>query len=420
MLGGRIIGEGVDGCVFSEPMWPCASGASGMPNSKDPRYVSKLVPLKDEESEFLKSAARLLGPERSKYLAGLHGECAPANSFNPPKSKEKDVFKTGLKSVQSWQKRGQACEGLKDILKSGNPISKDHKIMFISRYPMSVSSWIETLQKTQQPYSVIMKQVERAIPTFLDVLQQLVQGQSEQLIHIDLHTGNIFVKEPLEFGIADFGHCVFRRYSDVSTHVSFYSTFLVGYIAKYSFYSGEYSQVPLEARLLNFCYKKSMESVSPAQLVKAWESDYEVRQFSAGSKDVVSVHKGVMLDYLLKKPLFIAMIETIQAISRKVKATLEPVALVHSLRQNEKDVLDYILSRYTVISPVNTITEDIMNIYQNQPMITKKGIGSSSLIRFIIQAILAPYDQDGSSLVESVKSVGMADMRILWSDVVKV
>ncbi len=81
MLGGKVIGEGVDGCIFTNSMWPCESGSTNVPDSKDKKYVSKIVSIEDTESENLKMAARLIGPELSKkYLAGLHGECKPANS----------------------------------------------------------------------------------------------------------------------------------------------------------------------------------------------------------------------------------------------------------------------------------------------------------------------------------------------------
>jgi len=55
----------------------------------------------------------------------------------------------------------------------------------------------------------------------------------------------------------------------------------------------------------------------------------------------------------------------------------------------------------------------------NQPLIDKRGIGTNNLIRFMILGILAPYDQEGSSLSKALMVVQGADMRVLWFDVLK-
>jgi hypothetical protein len=417
MLGGRIIGEGVDGCIMSEPMWPCTTSSQSVINSKDSHYVSKVVSVKDEESENLKMAARILGPDlSSRYIAGLQGECVPADKVH--KSSNTNSMKSVERAVLTWSKKGQACAELKDKLVKGQDISKSSKIMIISKYDATVSGWVETLQK---PYKATINDVEKAIPQFILVLQKLYQGREEQLIHIDLHTGNIFVRllgtKGLELGLADFGRCMFRR-NGVDPSKTFYGEFLIDYISRNEFFCN-YSQVPLESRLMNFCYIKNLESVSPSNLVRAWENDNTVRMSAAGSSDLIEVNRTQMISYLLKRVLFIAMVEHIQAICKKIRASPNNyIALYNSFTSNEKIVIQFILTRYSIISPINTINEGIMSRY-NEKLIDSKGKGTNTLVNFIMTAILAPYDQEGSSLVKALSTVEAADMGIIWADVVR-
>jgi len=114
MLGGKIIGEGVDGCVSKTPMWPCVAGTEGIPSPDDTHYVSKIVSNKDTEPELLKMAAELLGPDlSSKYLAKLQGECKPANPLNPPSQKNAASMAQTKANIQAWQRKGQACGELR-------------------------------------------------------------------------------------------------------------------------------------------------------------------------------------------------------------------------------------------------------------------------------------------------------------------
>ena len=419
MLGGKIIGEGVDGCVLSEPMWPCSSSdANSMPKSTNSRYVSKVVSINDPESDNLKMAARILGPElSSRYIAGLQGECKPADKINPEASKNIESMKSAERAVITWPKKGQACGELKSGLMKDMDISKRTKVMIISKYDATVSGWVEKLEK---PYKVAMKEIEKAIPQFMVVLQKLYQGHQEQLIHIDLHTGNIFVRlqaNRLEFGLADFGRCMFRRHG-VDPSRTFYGDFLIDYVSRNEFFCN-YSQVPLESRLMNFCYIKKFDNSSPIVLVKAWENDNTVRMSATGSTDLIEVNRSQMISYLLKRVLFIGMIEQIQSVCKKIR--LNPNnhdSLYKSLNDTEKLVIQFILTRYSILSPLNTISEDIMNRY-NEKLIDSQGKGTNTLVRFLMAGIVAPYDQDGSSLVKALSAVETGDMGIIWADVAR-
>ena len=416
MIGGRIIGEGVDGCILSEPMWPCATSSTIGVSAKDAHYVSKVVSVKDEESDNLKMAARILGPQlSSRYIAGLEGECIPADKVNP--SSNTESMKSVERAVLTWPKKGQACAELKNKLVKGQDISKTSKIMVISKYDATVSVWVEILKT---PYKATMKEVEKAIPQFMMILQKLYQGNQEQLIHIDLHTGNIFVRllsSGIEFGLADFGRCMSRR-QGVDPSRTFYGDFLIGYISRNEFFCN-YSQVPFESRLLNYCYRKNLDNVSPSVLVKSWENDNEVRMSAAGSTDIIEVNRSQMISHLLKRVLFIAMLEKIQSICKKIRLNPDDhMALYKSLNDTEKLVIQFILTRYSILSPLNTISEDIMNKY-NEKLIDSQGKGTNALVRFLMVGIMTPYDQEGSSLVKALSAVEAGDMGIIWSDVMR-
>jgi hypothetical protein len=344
-----------------------------------------------------------------------------------------ETYKSVESTLLSWNPKGQACGNLKSLIKTGKGISNTHKVMYISRYDTSVKDWISDTKDTMKH---IIDITIPAIKPLLNVLQMLYQGSNEQLIHIDLHVGNIFVKQnPIQFGLTDFGHCLLRRSTDTKEvqAKSFFGKYLCDYICHYDF-SIDYSQVPLESRLLNFCFKKNMESATPGNLVKSWVA--QVNTIKSGSTDLITMEVDMFIEHLLKKPLFIAFIEVIQRISKKLKINpTNPILLVQSLTQEEQTVIEFILTRYSSISPINTITEAIMMLPTIHPVSIHTRITVHSyfgkkfkeaptatsklhyLIDFLIKAIMAPYEQDGSSLSAAFASVQGGDLRIIWDDV---
>jgi len=414
MEGGRILGEGVDGCILATPMWPCAAGTvvgkDVPPNPKDPNYVSKIVPKKDGESEFLRAAARILGPEVSmKYLAGMKSECAPANSAHPPDKSELAEFQDSKAALLSTKKI-QACRSLKGAFQSSKGITSDMKVMHITRYPMTCVEWANKMLGITEAYPHVLKVTQSAIPDFLRILQMFVQGR-EQLIHTDLHTNNIFVRpfsnDTIQFGIADFGRCYLRQTGVVSPQ--FFGGYLCEYIVRYDIYTG-FSQMPLEARILNYCYRKHVENRGPSALIKEW---YQETLRHPKSNDPVLFNLKKTLDYLTKRPLFIAMLEHMISIVKKLRATpTDPVTLTRALTASEVKVVEYILTRYTVLMPINTIAETVVSI-------SDTGLTDNNpMAEFIIRAVSAPYEH-GSSLASELDAVIHADLSIAWSDVMR-
>lgn len=387
MSGGKIIGEGEDGCVFSEPMWPCKSNTDQIIDIDSSSYVSKLVKKEDNESEYIKVATRILGPQLSAvHLVTLKGECSPSTESE------------NKAALLAWDSK-QACGKLKKELKQKHDITSDHKIMYMARYPMTLSQWGS---------SINLRYVEAAIPPFLSILQKLYQNPSEQLINLDLHAGNIFVRplaRSIQFGLADFGHCLFRQHM-VGSGVLFYGKYLCDYIDAYELYH-DYIQIPFEARFLNFIYKKHLDTLSPGDCIKAWLRDPNVIKHQSDILDASMIDHSRTMDELLSKPLFIAMIEILQSISRKLSQYKTPTQVTQSLSTNEKTVLEFIITRYGCISPINIIASICL-------MNTKP---SKALLEFVRNTIRAPYDQVGSSITSAVRSVQGADLGIVWTDV---
>jgi hypothetical protein len=446
MEGGRILGEGVDGCVFSEPMWPCAQGTTQgqIPDTKDAGVVSKIIKSTDTESKYLEASNRILGPELSKiYLAGLRGQCKPANSSHPPASQNLESFKKDQAAVLEWKNSQEACGDLKRRIKSGKGITNEHKLMYISRYPSTLNEWSQSIRAKNIPISYTMNAVNDAIPNFIYILQLFYQNPSEQLVHLDLHHANIFVRaqsNSVQFGIADFGHCLLRQYSNPASNIDFIPRYIKTYQERYELFAF-YKQIPLEARILNFCFKRNMDDTDPAYLVTEWMKNEDVVQQSY-LNDIVAAAAKYYMGNFLKRPLFIAMVELLQGISSKMRR--EPLVL----NSDETVAMEFIVTRYMAVSPFVTICEQMLNLFpdtvtraeitnivtahyarpvlQPQQQQIKNIVGGGStvsqfynLIEFIIRVLEAPYTQVGSSLSSALKAVQGADLRIVWSDIAR-
>jgi hypothetical protein len=413
MLGGGIIGEGADGCVFADPMWPCKTGSKNVPSSKDTRFVSKMVKKTDSEADVLKFAMQILGPELNKYIVGIYGECEPADKQHSPDIRNVNSYVASEKAVSKWTSNKYPCGDLKQMVYNGMNVSKDHKLMFITKYEKNLDSWLENISLG---YMATLRVIEKAVPQLLVVLQALFQS-NVKIINMDLHTGNIIVNSsPFYLGIADFGHCAIKH-PHVDPAVGFYGEYLIGYVAKYPNFYFKYRQVPLESRLLNYCYAKKMDNVSPIELLKGWVNDEDVVTSSRNSADLICLHRKSIIEPLLKRILFIRMIEQLQSISRKLRVNpADHLKLYTSLNANERHVIDYILSRYMIFSPFNSFMEILTEKFPTEPMLDKYGRGTSSLVRFILKVIQAPYIQEGSSLVTALRAIEGADMRLVWAD----
>lgn len=430
MEGGGILGEGVDGCVLSKPLWPCAESAhkSGkIPRGDSDSVVSKVVKDSDTESIYLEAAARILGPQLSEiYLAGLVGKCKPANSSNPPSSDKIGDYKISLEAVKTWQAKGFACEELSKHIKSGKGITSTHKLMYISRYPTNLNEWLSNIRSHNLPFKQIMRAINPAIPVLINIMQKFYQNSREELINLDLHHYNIFIRATgnnVQFGISDFGRCLLLQRNNPASSKRYIADYLREHI-KYTMYS-DYKQVPFEARILNYCLKKGFDNMDPALLLNNWIHDPVIYDYASYTGDIVILNRVMYGEFLLTRPLFIQMIETLQSISKKIRANQ-----VENLSQTENVVIEYILTRYMAISPFITILEQLS--YYSPELkgqiidITRAEFAGRPkpdsdlryLTSFINRLIVAPYSRS-LSLTAAVSSMQAVDMSLVWSDVVR-
>lgn len=407
MKGGAILGEGVDGCVLANPMWPCASdGAEGrrdVPSTGNASSVSKIVRKSDQEDATIRLAMSILGPEMSRqYLAPLRGTCAPANEAHPPPRGAQASYRADKAAVLGWQEEGKACGELKKQLKEGKGIHDTHKVMYIERYPDNLFSWMGK-QKGRPPRQVVMD-LQRAVRPFLTPLQKL---SATKFYNIDLHNQNIFVRPQkgggISFGIADFGHTLIGASAG--------KEYLEKYIQYYEFWY-TYNQVPIEARLLNFCFQKNLDSVSPRDLMLAWRSDKNlIFAYERQKDDALMFMLDSLYNTLMASTMFITMVSNLQDISRSLRAK---GASATQAQASHKVILDFILSRYMIVSPINSIIQSATMV--SSPT---RPIGTEKLLEFYRRLVLMPYSQVGSSLLGSLEATMSADVSVLWDDVLR-
>ena len=441
MKGGGILGEGVDGCIVTKPLWPCASGTATygqQPDSFSDDVVSKIVKAGDVESVNLEAASRILGPNDSlTYLAGIRGRCQPANDTTPPAPERAENYKKSRQALISYEGTdGMACGHLKGSLLSQKGISKTHMLMYISRYPITLYEWTMLIQKRKIPIKLVLASINTSIPVFLNILQRFYKGSREHLINIDLHHNNIFVRasgDKVQFGIADFGRCILRQLNEPMSLQKYIIEYLNTNQLRYTLYTG-YKQVPFEARILDFCFKKNKGDEDPSVIVNDWLNDRNNMDYSESPyyNDIIAINMKVYAKYLLTKPLFIDMMEEIKEISKKLR---NPSTLSQTLTADELTVLEFITTRYMAISPIVTVLDQLHNIEPNLRFEVKdltakrfsaqqitplknQGSGIYPLTEFLNRLILAPYTGKGSSLSATLSSVRSVDLSLIWADVV--
>jgi hypothetical protein len=441
MIGGGILGEGVDGCIVTKPLWPCAAGKTSYGKEQggfSDDVVSKIVKHGDVESIYLEAASRILGEEDAiKYLAGIRGHCRPANDAHPPsQTKIPDYVESKKALIKYVGSEGMACGHLKDDLLSEKGISKTHTLMYISRYPITLYEWTNLIKKRGVQMRLVMTSINISMPDFLSILQRFYKGRTEHLINIDLHHNNIFVRAQgsnIQFGIADFGRCILRQLNEPLSLPTYISEYLNTNQIRYSIYTG-YKQVPFEARLLDFCFKKNLENQDPSVIVNEWLNDINNIDYAEMPycNDIIVLNMKIYVKYLLTKPLFIDMVEELIEISKKMRY---PSTLVRSLTRDELTVLEFITTRYMAMSPIVTILDQLHNIdsrikfeikeitakrFSSNKTLDLKGQGSGVyyMVEYLNRLLIAPYTGRGSSLSAALSSVRSIDLPTLWTDIV--
>lgn len=439
-LTSKVVGEGVDGCITEKPTWPCASKTQTYGNAESgykPGVISKIIQNKaDDESENLRIATKILGPnEALLYLISLRGQCKPANDAHPPSADKYDDYAKSKNALMKFEGTdGLACGKLKSALMSKNGIADTHKLLLISKYPITFSEWVSDVKRNTVPFTTIVRQLTAAIPKLLNTLQTFYRNHTEHLINFDLHKANLFVRtqggENLILGIADFGRCLHRRVDQPQALSKFAFDYLLTNHYKYKTYVG-FKQIPFEARILNYCLKHMLENNSPEDLIRAWVNNSENVEYSSLREihnDIIAVNKNTYMKRLMRQPLFIEMLETLQSIVKKMRVQH---TLMTSLTSDEIVVLEYIATRYMAVSPMVVILDQLVFVKPDvHPMIeqiTEHSEIPSDIYRqlypfveYINRLILAPYVSmgKGTSLSVALASVRGVDVAALWADIV--
>jgi hypothetical protein len=423
--GNTKITEGVDGCVIIGKKVACSSNypenSSSEFNQIDKTNIVSKIVLSSQgikEYEITRLAGNLLGEKLSVYITKALGKpCKPASAIN--RNYKKKVNSLRLQEEIETASVKYGCLPLQKKGEEGkwNEIPENFTVMYFSRYDMTFSQWVISKYEEKKGYIEILEEIYTAIPVFINVLQRLyINDQNIKLIHLDLHTKNIFVKlNPLGFGLSDFGNALFwtKGENKVSEMSKAFEDYLIGYVSKVAFFPG-YNQIPLEARLLSFCYQhpNSLYNGTAKELINTWMNDSTIH--IANSKDPV-IHGKILINNLILSPLFIQMTEKIISICKKlreyVKKGNQPQGeLFKKFDEEEKNVISFLLTRYLVVSSINAITEEVINAYQQT-------IKDNRLVNFIISGIKLPYTSTSKNITlsESLKEAQIFDFNKLWN-----
>lgn len=179
MIGGRLLGKGVYGCVFEPPL-KCQYGK----NPKGPHKVGKLTESESLQNELLAYTTFKNKPEATKYL--IFGEM---NTF----------CKKGPKGEPAIDLSGQTEQDLKKC-----ELIKEDGIENLYHYQMENGG--PTLYSKLNNVNMTPKDFP-----FIQFMQQMLEIGAFMVmngfIHQDLHIKNIVVDKNFKFRLIDFGRC---------------------------------------------------------------------------------------------------------------------------------------------------------------------------------------------------------------------
>jgi hypothetical protein len=250
--GGKILGAGADGCIFSQSAWPCSTETdiSGY-NVSDPKVVAKMVEKSDKEDTIIAIATSILSEADAKHLIKNYGVCSPVDNTTTDSTKIA-VLDENINDIMALNNTsvGNACAELKGVTSS--EIQKTRKILVNSRYNSDLHHYIIKYYNT---VNIISKVLKAAIP-FSAILKKLATNSGNSLVNMDLHTGNIFVNfdtlgGPLTMGMADYGRCCYydiKKSENFNKHT--WRGALIRYMSEYDLQLN-FPIIPIECRLFN-------------------------------------------------------------------------------------------------------------------------------------------------------------------------
>ena len=283
--GGRVLGAGQDGCVFTQDAWPCETDLAGYDPS-DPTVVSKIVLKTDKEDEVIDIAKEILKNSRQHIVQKI-GTCVPEkyneSITNAIKLRQMFDNKTEIDTMAS-SGNNNACTQLSDSV-DNDDIKQNFKSIINNRYTDNLYHYIIKHRADKD----ICTKILNAVPSFARALHKLAKNPGYKLINMDLHGGNIFVQEvpnkSIILGMADFGRCAVTksRLHDLTNEVYKYVTEMN---VAYSF-----SCFPIHTRLFSFF----------ANSPTLYNSNTIVDQYCYSPKFLKDVNNEMDIIYLLEK-----------------------------------------------------------------------------------------------------------------------
>lgn len=287
LKGGKVLGIGADGCVFSEASWPCATPLSGY-NPSDPSVVSKLVVASDNEDHIITLALSIVPPEDKKHLIGFIGTCTPstkaiaaanaktAKEFDENEAEILDLYKNyHLKPeptrgnpnscirIATWQAQG-AYNSIKSLTNEYYNTYEDVKVIVNKKYQQTLYKYLKD-HVSDISFTPLLKGCVK----YVKVLETLAEGvDGRRIVNVDLHTANIFVNqdsEDLIVGAADFGRCAIQEGNELNERKKL-TTFLTDYMNKYNIIF-KFPIIPFELKLYNFIKQYKNTDVTKVEYV---------------------------------------------------------------------------------------------------------------------------------------------------------
>jgi hypothetical protein len=270
--GGKILGSGADGCVFSAAGWPCETPLAGY-DPNDPTLVSKLIPTSDNEDAIIRLVQSIV-PDKLDHIIGHIGTCTPASSKDVITAQSRAQFDENKNQLAKIRHdyyvtrsdaggKPNACErvkgydSLRDTLKMAeygdDPADEDDsvpvKLLINKRYSSTLHDYMKNLPKDTKDFHNIFE----AFAEYVKVLELLAEGRdNKRVLNVDLHGANIFLNTTptgkLIMGLADFGRCALQRNaSEYARYIDYILMYGVTYGTAFGF-----PVIPFEYKIYSY------------------------------------------------------------------------------------------------------------------------------------------------------------------------
>jgi hypothetical protein len=264
--GGKYLGEGADGCIFSAPgNWPCEKSLEGY-NPNDKTLVTKLVDSDDVEGDILNIVKYITkkSPERYNVIKYV-GKCKP--KFSGFNRLQKTRYNRNIVELNKTKK---ACKRLLKDTEKGQ--IHDYTMYVLGKYEMTFKDFTTLLKDKKYLKNEVANVLYAAHFPFIATLNDLVISTEYNVINYDLHSKNIVVFKdnkkdfkPLDartfqIGIADFGRSIWCKKGTYTFKtfqtwdLPYIEHFFVNDLGDDKKTFADLNQFSFDARLINYIY----------------------------------------------------------------------------------------------------------------------------------------------------------------------